>query len=139
MAPPDSWSLVYDPGHHVILLHWHRPCALAAAVPVYEQLLWLARRNSCHRWLLDNRGAGPLHAAFLNWLADAFLPRALARLAPHGLRLAVLSSAERLAALHQHPELAPAFATLVALRRPFEGRYFLNEGSAVAWLLARPD
>lgn len=132
------WTLAYDPGRHVIRLDWHRPCELPDARPGYEQLLRLARRYNCARWLLDNRQAGPPTAVFLNWLAQDFLPQAAGRLAPRPLRLAVVSSPGCLVEAYQNPALAPTMVALQAPRRPPDGRSFTDEGTAVAWLLTLP-
>jgi hypothetical protein len=138
-VPPAYWSLAYDPGRHLMVLRWHIPCPLLDAMPVYEQLLRLARRHNCARWLLDNRLASPVSATFLAWLVHDYFPRSAARMAPRLLHLAVVTTPVRVAELRQNPVLSPALAVLQAPRRPLDGQYFTNEGAALAWLLAQPD
>lgn len=139
VAPSPTYSLLYHPKLHAVVLRWLVfPYTMPEVRASFKAALALARRQNCARWLIDTRHARPVDLELTHWLTREFFPVAAARLAPRLLRLAVISSATRLAQLRADAVLAHAVADALAAAHPYQARLFADEGTAVAWLLAQP-
>ncbi|MBO2010734.1 PAS domain-containing sensor histidine kinase [Hymenobacter negativus] len=129
------YSLEYHPHQHILALRWRGTYSLRELQESYRAALNLARRYGSAHWLLDSRRAGPIDLYVTQWLTQNFLPRAVARLAPRVLRLAVLCSPARLAQLHTDAPVGEAVAEAFAAPHPYHTRVFTAEAEAMAWLL----
>jgi hypothetical protein len=132
------YSLAYHEGLNTLMLRWLEPYTPAEARKSYQDALTLAHRHGCARWLLDARRTGPLSAEVAAWLSQEFFPKVAARLAPQPLRLAVVSSPERINQMYTDPVLAAAVGQALAEEHPYQAGIFYDEGSAVAWLMSLP-
>ncbi|GAB3857516.1 hypothetical protein GCM10028822_31320 [Hymenobacter terrigena] len=133
-----TYSLAYHQRLNTIVLCWLGPYTPAEARRAYRAALVLARRHGCARWLLDARRTGPLSVEVTEWLSHEFFPVAAARLAPQPLRLAVVSSPDRINQMYTDPVLAPVVGAALAAEHPYQAGIFYDEGAAVAWLMGVP-
>ncbi|MDQ2770059.1 MAG: hypothetical protein M3Y54_06115 [Bacteroidota bacterium] len=131
-----TYTLTYRPDLDILFLRWLGPETLAEAQTAYRAALALALAHHCGRWLLDSRRSGPINLTETSWLTNDFFPEAVARLAPHPLRLAVFSSMLRLDQLRHDALVAPAVHDALAATRPYQSALFVAEAEAVAWLQA---
>lgn len=136
--PTLLYSLEYHASWHAVALRWQVPYTLWEVQTSYRDMLELARRHGCARWLLNARLAGPLNLAVTQWLTQHFFSLATTRLAPQVLRLAVVSSSARLNQLHTDDAVSPAVAEAFAAPHPYYTGIFTTEEAAVAWLLREP-
>lgn len=132
----DTCSLTYSPNHDIVFVRWLAPDTFAQVQHTYRQALVLALAHRCGSWLLDARHAGGIRHEETLWLSHAFFPQAVAELAPRPLRMAVLSSAQRLAQMHADAAVAPAVQAAIAATQPYEAAIFMGEADAVGWLRA---
>ncbi|GAB2471363.1 hypothetical protein GCM10011375_37820 [Hymenobacter qilianensis] len=130
-------TITFRPDLNVLVVRWHTHAAVEVVQADYAQMLDAAEASRCTDWLLDVRRREAAPAALSAWVSHVFYPGAVARLSPHRLRMAVLSSPSLTELYRTDPEHQKHVAYSTDPARPYDIRLFDDEGQAMHWLSTR--
>ncbi|GAA3918700.1 hypothetical protein [Hymenobacter algoricola] len=136
MPNPPGLDLQYRPDLDLLTARWRHDSSFADLQAEYEARLAAGRAHHATRWLVDvrRRDAPTLEAS--EWVAQQWLPRAVATMAPARLRLAYFILPAQAEMLRTNTAIQPLVHEALARIHDYEMEIFHNEGEAVGWLLA---
>lgn len=129
-----SRTLLPRPDLNVLVVRWHTEADLDVVKSEYWQMLEVAATQGLSDWLLDVRRRTKAPVELSAWVNSGFYPKAVTRLAPRRLRLAVLSSPFMTQQYTSDPAQQREVAYALDPSRPFDVALFEDEAEAMAWL-----
>ena len=120
----------------VMVVRWHTYAPLETVMADYAEMLGAAEARDVCDWLLDVRRREKVTAELSAWVAYTFYPRAVVRLAPRRLRLAVLSSPTLTEAYRSAADQKKYVQHVLDPAQPYNVGLFEDEGQAMQWLCA---
>ncbi|HEX8428511.1 hypothetical protein [Hymenobacter sp.] len=128
-------NLSYRPDLRMVVLRWLRDASLPELQAAHQAALELALRHSAVFWFIDVRRRQVVNNTHTRWVADEFLPYAAALLPSNKLRIAYFTSPGRQHITNSDPEMQLTIMRAQSPSQPYRLRSFLDEASAMAWLL----
>ncbi|WP_375435553.1 hypothetical protein [uncultured Hymenobacter sp.] len=128
-------NLAYRPDLQMVVLRWLRDASLSELQVAHHAALELALHHKATFWFVDVRRRLTVNNMHTRWVTDDFLPQAAALLPADGLRVAYLMSPNRQRIINSDPDMQPIVARALHTNQSYRLRVFLDEASAMAWLL----
>jgi hypothetical protein len=127
-------TVSFRPDLNVMVVRWRAQAPLAAVQADYAKMLAAAEACGFSDWLLDMRRRENVTAELSAWVSQVFCPVAVARLAPHRVRMAVLRPPARREASRTNPKQKQPMALSADPAQPYDVRLFDDEREALGWL-----
>lgn len=129
-----SRTVSFRPDLQVMVVRWHSHASFEAVQADYAQMLAAATAHGFSSWLLDVRRRHKIPPDLSAWVSNVFYPQATQRLAPHRLRMAILSSPALTEAYTTDAEQKKYVDYVMDPAQPFDVGLFNDEGAAMRWL-----
>ncbi|UOQ65615.1 hypothetical protein [Hymenobacter volaticus] len=127
--------LTYRPDLQTVILRWLRDVSLSELQLAHRAALELTLHHKAAFWFVDVRRRLVVNNTHTRWLADEFLPHAAALTPTGNLRIAYLTSPSRQRIIDADSDMQLIVTRAESKGQPYRLRTFLDEASAMAWLL----
>ncbi|MBX0291152.1 hypothetical protein K3G63_11910 [Hymenobacter sp. HSC-4F20] len=128
-------NITARPDLGILVARWTADAPATELRAQYATILASAQQHQLSRWLLDVRRRDQLDPEIGQWTTHVFYPEVARVLAPLPVRLGVLCSPARLAIYNQAADQHQFLSYGLAAERPYQLQLFIEEGTALAWLL----
>ncbi|MDF7813169.1 hypothetical protein [Hymenobacter sp. YC55] len=131
----DYLNLTYRPDLQTVVLRWLRDVSFPELQLAHRAALELTTYHKASFWFVDVRRRLIVNNTHTRWLTDEFFPHAATQSPTGNLRIAYLTSPNRQRIIDDDSDMQLTIARAASTSQPYRLCTFVDEASAMSWLL----